>query len=268
MAVSYRRSTTANARGGRRVSLADAFRRRPYPGPMGRIPDKPTLDGIEARWADALGGRRHVPLRPHAPSGPTCSRSTRRRRRCRARSTWAPCSATPRPTPSPATSGWPASRCSSRSGGTTTAWPPSAGCRTSTACAATRRSRTTPSFQPPFRGDTPKGHHEIPISRPNFVELCHELTATDEAAFEDLFRRLGLSYDWSLQVRDDQRRQPAHEPAGVPPQPRPRRGVQRRGADGVGRRRPHRRRPGRDRGPRAARRLPPAGVPRRPTATS
>ena len=55
-----------------------------------------------------------------------------------------------------------------------------------------------PGFQPPFRGDTPKDHHEIPLSRPNFVELCHELTATDEAVFEDLFRRLGLSYDWSL----------------------------------------------------------------------
>jgi valyl-tRNA synthetase len=55
-----------------------------------------------------------------------------------------------------------------------------------------------PDFQPPYRGDTPKGHHEVPISRPNFVELCHELTATDEAVFEDLFRRLGLSYDWSL----------------------------------------------------------------------
>jgi valyl-tRNA synthetase len=55
-----------------------------------------------------------------------------------------------------------------------------------------------PEFQPPYRGDAPKGHQEIPVSRPNFVDLCHELTATDEAVFEDLFRRLGLSYDWSL----------------------------------------------------------------------
>jgi valyl-tRNA synthetase len=55
-----------------------------------------------------------------------------------------------------------------------------------------------PDLQPPFRGDTPKGHQEVPVSRPNFVSLCHELTATDEAVFEDLFRRLGLSYDWSL----------------------------------------------------------------------
>src|SRR5205823_302633 len=37
-----------------------------------------------------------------------------------------------------------------------------------------------------------------PISRPNFVELCHRLTAEDEQAFEAVWRRLGLSVDWSL----------------------------------------------------------------------
>ena len=53
-------------------------------------------------------------------------------------------------------------------------------------------------FQPPFRGDPPKDHRAVPISRPNFIELCEELTAEDEKVFEDLFRRLGLSVDWSL----------------------------------------------------------------------
>ena len=53
-------------------------------------------------------------------------------------------------------------------------------------------------FQPPFRGDPPKDHHAVPISRPNFLELCDELVAIDERVFEDLFRRLGLSVDWSL----------------------------------------------------------------------
>jgi len=38
----------------------------------------------------------------------------------------------------------------------------------------------------------------VPVSRPNFIELCDELTAQDEQVFEDLFRRLGLSVDWSL----------------------------------------------------------------------
>ncbi len=53
-------------------------------------------------------------------------------------------------------------------------------------------------FQPPFRGDPPKDHHAIPISRPNFLELCDELVEIDEKVFEDVFRRLGLSVDWTL----------------------------------------------------------------------
>ena len=53
-------------------------------------------------------------------------------------------------------------------------------------------------FTPPFRGDPPKDHKPVPVSRPNFIELCEELTAEDEKIFEDLFRRLGLSVDWSL----------------------------------------------------------------------
>ena len=53
-------------------------------------------------------------------------------------------------------------------------------------------------FEPPFRGDPPKHHQAVPISRPNFLELCDELVAIDEKTFEALFRRLGLSVDWSL----------------------------------------------------------------------
>ncbi len=36
----------------------------------------------------------------------------------------------------------------------------------------------------------------VPISRPNFIELCERLTVEDEKGFEELFRRLGLSVDW------------------------------------------------------------------------
>ena len=36
------------------------------------------------------------------------------------------------------------------------------------------------------------------VSRPNFVELCTALTVEDEHAFEQLWRRLGLSIDWNL----------------------------------------------------------------------
>ena len=51
-----------------------------------------------------------------------------------------------------------------------------------------------PSFEPPAKPD-PK--HQIPVSRPNFVALCKRLVAADEVAFEEMFRRLGLSVDWS-----------------------------------------------------------------------
>jgi valyl-tRNA synthetase len=53
-------------------------------------------------------------------------------------------------------------------------------------------------FEPPFRGDPPKNHQAVPISRPNFLELCDELVELDEQVFEDLLKRLGLSVDWSL----------------------------------------------------------------------
>jgi len=55
-----------------------------------------------------------------------------------------------------------------------------------------------PGFQPPFRGEPPKDHQAVPISRPNFIELCDELVAIDEQIFEELYRRLGISVDWSL----------------------------------------------------------------------
>jgi len=51
-----------------------------------------------------------------------------------------------------------------------------------------------PGFQPPEK----PGKQAIAISRPNFIELCNRLTAEDEKAFEDLWRYLGLSVDWSL----------------------------------------------------------------------
>jgi valyl-tRNA synthetase len=37
----------------------------------------------------------------------------------------------------------------------------------------------------------------VPISRGNFIELCEHLTLEDEKAYEDLFRRLGASVDWT-----------------------------------------------------------------------
>ncbi len=38
----------------------------------------------------------------------------------------------------------------------------------------------------------------VAVSRPNFVELCLALTESDERTFEQLWRTLGLSVDWSM----------------------------------------------------------------------
>ena len=38
----------------------------------------------------------------------------------------------------------------------------------------------------------------LPICRQNFVELCDTLVVEDEQKFEELWRRLGLSVDWSM----------------------------------------------------------------------
>ena len=52
-----------------------------------------------------------------------------------------------------------------------------------------------PEFKPPAEPD-PK--QPMAVSRPNFVELCLRLTESDEQVFEALWRTLGLSVDWSL----------------------------------------------------------------------
>ncbi len=55
-------------------------------------------------------------------------------------------------------------------------------------------------FVPPFEGGdnkSSKAADQLPISRRNFIELCEKLTGEDEKQFEALWRRLGLSVDWS-----------------------------------------------------------------------
>jgi len=51
-----------------------------------------------------------------------------------------------------------------------------------------------PDFTPP---ENPDPKEQIPVSRRNFVELCEKLTVEDEVAFEDLWKRMGLSVDWT-----------------------------------------------------------------------
>jgi valyl-tRNA synthetase len=51
-----------------------------------------------------------------------------------------------------------------------------------------------PDFEPPAE----PGKQQIPISRRNFVELCDRLVEEDERKFEELWRHVGLSVDWSM----------------------------------------------------------------------
>ncbi|AJM77620.1 valine--tRNA ligase [Rathayibacter toxicus] len=66
-------------------------------------------------------------------------------------------------------------------------------------------------FTPPYEGGDNKSNRAAdhqPISRRNFIELCERLTVEDEKQFEDLWRSLGLSVDWTQSYRtiaDDSR---------------------------------------------------------------
>src|SRR5215510_2870413 len=56
-------------------------------------------------------------------------------------------------------------------------------------------------YDPEFSPPASNGGDQQPISRRNFIELCHRLTDLDEQAFEEAWRRLGLSVDWSTMYR-------------------------------------------------------------------
>jgi len=59
-------------------------------------------------------------------------------------------------------------------------------------------------FVPPFEGGdgkSTKAADQVPIGRRNFIELCEVLTKEDEKQFEELWRTLGLSVDWTQTYR-------------------------------------------------------------------
>ncbi len=57
-------------------------------------------------------------------------------------------------------------------------------------------------------GRSTKAGDQQPVSRRNFIELCDVLTVKDEVTFEETFRHLGLSVDWDITYRtiDDRSR--------------------------------------------------------------
>ena len=230
------------------------------------VPERPSLDGLEDKWA-AYGRQQGTYAfdREAALAGPRrrSSRSTPRRRRPPARCTWATSSATPTPTASRATSGWPASTSSTRSAGTTTACPPRSGCRTTTACAATRAS-PRPGLRAALHAATPRAPR--PPTRCRSPGRTSSSCATSSPSRRGGLRVALPPHRAQLRLVDHlpHHRRPlaGHRPAGVPAQPRPRRGLPGRGAGPVGRHVPDRGGPGRARGPRLPRPLPPGRLPR------
>ncbi len=54
-------------------------------------------------------------------------------------------------------------------------------------------------YDPDFQAPSEVSEKQpVSVSRPNFVELCLRLTDSDEQVFEALWRTLGLSVDWSM----------------------------------------------------------------------
>ena len=139
--------------------------------------------------ARPVGGRRHLPLRPHEdPRRGLLHRHAaahgERLAAHRARH-----SATPTPTSSPATSACAARRSSTRWGGTTTASTSSAASSSSPARSSTPPSPTTPTSGAPRRST--RRPAPIPVSRPNFIELCEEVVPQFEAEYHELWSTVG-----------------------------------------------------------------------------
>ena len=222
---------------------------------MANIPDKPTLDGIEARWAAQVAGRRHLPT------------STRRR----------PVSEVfAIDTPPPTVSGSlhmghvfsythtdivaRFQRMSGKAVFYPIGWDDNG-------LPTERRVQNyygvrcdpTPAVRRGLRAAVPGRRREGPPAGAGLAtELHRALRRVGRDRRADLRSRAPPAravVRLVVPVRDDRRALAAREPAGVPPQPAPRRGVPAGSADAVGHRRPHGGRPGRDGGPRTAGRV-------------
>jgi len=157
-----------------------------------RVPDKPTLEGIEATWSAAWEDERLYRFNPGAPREQVFSIDT----------------------PPPTVSGslhmgsvfgyvqTDALARYRRMSGWELFYPmgwDDNGLPTERRVQTYFGVRCDPSlpYDPAFEPAAEPGKEDIPVSRPNFIALCNQLTAQDEKVFEDLWRRLGLSVDWT-----------------------------------------------------------------------
>jgi valyl-tRNA synthetase len=53
-------------------------------------------------------------------------------------------------------------------------------------------------YDPAWKPERGKSRETQPVSRQNFIDACELITQEDEKAFENTWRKLGLSVDWSL----------------------------------------------------------------------
>ena len=113
-----------------------------------------------------------------------------------------------------------------------------------------------PDFRRPEKVD-PKAR-TVAISRPNFIELCEQVVPEFEAAYQDLWSNVGLSVDWDHTYTSIGSKATRTSQRGFLRlvQTRPR--LPQRVAHAVGRRHAHVGRPGRAGRPRAARGVPQA----------
>ena len=176
---------------------------QPTPAAPPRVPEKPTLDGLEARWAqvwdeqgtyrfDRVQDPRAGLLHRHAAADGERLAARRARVLLHAHRHRRPLPADARPG-GLLPDGLGRQRPADRAPG---------------AELLRRALRPVAALRPGLRSrrTKPDAKQQVPISRRNFIELCERLTEEDEQAFEELWRRLGLSVDWSQTLPDDRRR--------------------------------------------------------------
>ena len=196
---------------------------------MTASPRSRRLDGLEAKWARAVGGRRHLPLRPHegARRGLLDRHAAADGERVAAHGLGV--RVRRRPTRSPATGACAATRSSTRWAGTTTGSPTERRVQNYYGVRCDPSLPYDPDFAPPEKpGEAARSRS----SRPNFVELCERLDRRGRAGVRGAVAPARALGRLVADLHDDRRAAPgacrsarssATSPAARPTRPRRRR---------------------------------------------